>query len=263
VRWLSTEQIFFVAGLLFLVGSGVLFGLTEDAEPSPHPAPGLSGPAWHLALSGLYAPVDYVRRHPGLLGFFAFNFFITFALSLYPLYIPLYAAKLGAPREMIGPLVAGSWLVFAFVQPVGGRLADRLPRRGVLILSGLAGMTVLSLGLSSVGWLPAPYSLAAMVLLWVLLAVPDGFSRPALVALSVELAPAQERGRFMGAFGACAALAQVLAPVSYGFVADRLSLSAAFFMSSAACLLALACVSRVPALATTAPLPLTPSSEPG
>ncbi|MBN1204712.1 MAG: MFS transporter [Myxococcaceae bacterium] len=263
MRWLSTEQIFFLAGALFLASSGMLFGLKDVGQPKPAAAPGASRPAWSLALAGLAAPFAYVRRNPSLAGLFIFQFFFTFGLNLYPIYIPLYATRLGAPPELIGPLVAASWLVFAFVQPVGGRLADRLPQRGGLIMAGLGGMTAISLALGSAGWLPAPYGLVVMVLMWALLAVPDGLFRPALTTLQVEVAPAQERGRFMGALGSCVALAQVLAPVSYGFVAQRLSLGAAFLLSSTSFLLALACMSRVPAIITTPAVPLPTTSEPG
>jgi MFS family permease len=197
---------------------------------------------------------------PSVGGLFAFQFFSTFALNLYPLYIPLYAMELGARREMLGPLVAASWLVFAVVEPVGGRLSDQLPQRGGLILMGLSGMVVISLALGSIGWLSPPHALGALVLLWALLAVPDGLSRPAMSALAMELAPSQERGRFMGALGSCAALAQVVAPVSYGFIADRLSLHSAFLVSSGAFLLALLSMTRVPDAFAPPPAALNPSS---
>lgn len=262
VRWLSVERLFFLAGALFLAGSLVLFALEEPpAAPSTGGEP-RGAEALRLAAKGLVAPFEYMRRFPSLSGLFVFQFFFCFALDLYPIYVPIYAARLGAPQEWVGPLIASSWLVFAFVQPVGGRLSDTLARRVGLITSGLGGLVVLSLAIGAVGWLPAPWGLAGLVLAWSLLAVPDGLFRPSVPALVVELCPADERGRFMGALGSCASLAQMLSPITYGFVAQHLSLQAAFFLSSGAFLAALAGMARVRAPSVTAS-PLHTALEPG
>ncbi len=263
MRWLPVEHVFFLAGALFLGGSLVLLGLEEpEAAARPEARP-QAREALRLAGRGLVAPLEYMRRYPALRGLFVFQFFFSFALNLYPIYVPLYATRLGAPQEWVGPLIATSWLVFAFVQPVGGRLSDGLARREGLIRAGLAGLVVLSLAIGAVGWLPAPYALAALVLTWALLAVPDGLSRPSLPALFAEVCPPEERGRFMGAVGACASLAQMVAPVTYGLVAQHVSLQAAFFLSSGAFLAALAGMARVRG-ASAAPLSsLQPSTEPG
>lgn len=261
VRWLSLERVFFLAGALFLGGSLVLLGLQEpEAVPRPEGKPRATE-ALRLVGRGLVAPLEYMRRFPALSGLFVFQFFFSFALNLYPIYIPLYATRLGASQEWVGPLIASSWLVFAFVQPMGGRLSDQLARRGGLITAGLGGLVVLALCIGAVGWLPAPYGLAALALTWALLAVPDGLFRPSLPALFTEVCPREERGRFMGAIGACAALAQMVAPVTYGFVAQHLSLQAAFFLSSGAFLAALAGMARVREPSASTP-PLQASTEP-
>jgi MFS family permease len=263
VRWLAVERVFFLAGALFLAGSLVLFGLREpEAAPRPGAAAPTAAEALRLALRGLLAPLEYVRRFPALGGLFVFQFFFSFALNLYPIYVPLYATRLGAPQAWVGPLIASSWLVFAFVQPVGGRLSDGLARRGGLILSGLAGLVGVSLFMGGVGWLPAPWALPALALTWALMAVPDGLFRPSLPALFAEVCPPGERGRFMGALAACASLAQMVAPVTYGFVAQHASLRAAFFLSSGAFLAALAGMARVRERASS-PTSLQPSPEPG
>ncbi|QSQ27163.1 MFS transporter [Pyxidicoccus parkwayensis] len=265
IRLLSTQYTFFLAGALFLVSSLLLLRLEEPAREAPKAR--AQGGGWKLALDAVRAPVDYVRGAPRLAGLFAWQFFFAFALNLFPIYIPLYAMKLGAPSEAVGPLVAVSWLVYAFAQPFGGRLSDGLQKRNGIILAGLAGMVLMSgiLGLS--GWLPAPYGLAVMVVSWALLAVPDGLHRPSAQAVVVEVAPTSERGRFLGALGGCAALAQVLAPLTYGFVARHAGLSSAFLLSSGALLLSLAGMAwaperSAPAAVTHTPV-LTPSQEPG
>ncbi|MBJ6760369.1 MFS transporter [Myxococcaceae bacterium JPH2] len=266
VRWMSISGAFFLAGGLFLISSLVLLALDSKETVTPPPESSLQA-GWRLALKGLVAPFSYVRAQPHLAGLFLWQFFFTFALGLFPTYMPLYVVELGAPREAVGPLVAASWLVFAFVQPFGGRLSDRLPRRVGLITVGLGGMVVASALLGVAGWMPPRLALSTLLFAWVLLAVPDGLHRSSAAALVVEQVPsAAERGRFMGALGSGAALAQVLAPISYGAVAQRLGISAAFLLSSGAFLLALVCVARVrePRGAPATPaLSLTPTSEPG
>lgn len=265
IRWLSTRYTFFLAGALFLISSLLLLRLREPVrEASPVRA---SGGHLRLALEAVRAPLDYMRSSPRLVGLFAWQFFFAFSLNLFPIYVPLYAQQLGAPPEAVGPLVSVSWLVYAFAQPFGGRLSDALPRRHGLILAGLGGMVLMSTVLGLAGWLPAPYGLAVMVGAWALLAVPDGLHRPSAQAVVVEVAPAAERGRFMGALGACAALAQVVAPLSYGLVARHAGLSSAFLLSSGALLLSLASMAWAPDRSAPAVLPhtpvLTPSQEPG
>lgn len=269
VGWLPGERVFLLAGGLFLVSSLVLFALREPEAPPKAPSSASpagsadSGGALRLALQGLRSPFDYARRSPEYAHVFVFQFFFAFALNLYPIYVPLYATRLGLPQAWVGPLVAASWLVFALVQPVGGRLSDGMSRRGGVIRAGLAGMGALSLAMGLASRLPGPYALGVMVVAWALIAVPDGLSRPSLPALATELAPAAERGRFMGALGSCAALAQVLAPVCYGFVAERVSLGATFILSSGAFLLALVAMARVREPSASLKPSLHPSTEPG
>ncbi|NBD09885.1 MFS transporter [Corallococcus silvisoli] len=270
IRALSVSGTFFLAGGLFLVSSLLLLSL-DDARPAPRADAAAGGvrAGWRLAFQGLLSPMTYVKQHPGLLGLFLWQFFFTFALALFPTYLPLYAVELGAPREMVGPLVAVSWLVFAFVQPFGGRLSDRLPRRVGLITLGQAGMAVMAAVLGASGWLPHGYALGSLVVAWMLLAVPDGLHRSSAAALVVEQVPSPtERGRFMGALGSCAALAGVLAPITYGFVAQKAGIGFTFLLSSVSFVLALGCVSRVRESTDAPPVAapvaaLTPTSEPG
>ncbi|NOJ97569.1 MFS transporter, partial [Corallococcus coralloides] len=218
----------------------------------------------------LFALLDATSNLVFVAALFLWQFFFTFALALFPTYLPLYAVELGAPREAVGPLVAASWLTYAFAQPFGGRLSDRLSRRVGMIVPGLAGMAVMAAVLGAAGWLPDGAALVTLVAAWVLLAIPDGLHRSSASALVVEQSPApSECGRFMGALGACGALASVLAPVTYGFTAQAAGIGCTFLLSAVSLVLALGCVSRVreassPATPEPAPVAaLTPTSEPG
>jgi MFS family permease len=242
VAFLRPDHVFYLASALFLFSGLSLFWLSPSrALPSAAPAASKS----RTLLSGLLAPFVYMRRSPELRALFVYELGFVFALDLFPLYLPLYAVKLGAPQAMVGPLVAVSWLIYAFVQPVGGRLSDgRKSRKGIISLGLLALAALIAvLGLS--GLLPHRAALPVMVVAWALMAIPDGLFRPSASALLVDLAPPEERGRFFGAVASVSALANAIAPLAYGFVAARFGLGAAFLVSAAALLVSLMAIRRV------------------
>jgi MFS family permease len=179
-----------------------------------------------------------VRRDPALAALAAYQICFTLALGAFPIYLPLFAVKLGAPAAMAGPLMAASWLVFALAQPIGGHLSDRSPGRRRLITGGLAGMAAAAALLGLSGSAPAHYALPLLIAAWVLMAIPDGLSRPAAGALLVDLAPPSERGRFLGALGAAVSLANVAAPLAHGVVASRVAPGAPFLLAALALLAA-------------------------
>lgn len=252
-----------VGGGFFLASGIALLGLRgARPSPAPLPAPPGAGPregrprAPTSGAASILAPIAYARRSPALAALFAYQFCFTFAIDAFPIYLPLFAVKLGAPEAWVGPLIATSWLVFALVQPFGGRLSDRGRGRKGLIAGGLVGMAAAAALLGAAGWAPAPLGLPLMACAWVLIAIPDGLFRPSAEALLVDLAPPAERGRFLGALGSAAALANVAAPLCYGVVARRVAPGAAFLLASGALLAALLAIGRVrePGRAPAAPL---------
>lgn len=241
VALLRPDHVFYLASALFLVGGLSLFWLSPS-KPIPAAPAARRG---RTLVDGLLAPAVYMRRSPELRALFVYQLGFVFALDLFPIYLPLHAVKLGAPPAMVGPLVALSWLIYAFVQPVGGRLSDRGKGRKGIISTGLlalAGLVAL-LGLS--GFLPRHLALPVMVVAWALMAIPDGLFRPSASALLVDLSPPDERGRFFGAVASVSALANAVAPIVYGFLAVRFGLGAAFLLSAAALLVSLAAIQRV------------------
>lgn len=235
--------VFWIGGALFLGSSAVLLALDETG--GERPAGGGERPGLKVALRGLYSPIDILRKQPEYIALFAYQLCFTFALDLFPIYLPLHAVKLGAKPAHVGPLIALSWLVYALVQPAGGRLSDRLARRRGLIAWGLAGMAACAAIIGASGRLSPPFALPVMAAAWTIMAVPDGLFRPASDALLVDVAPAEGRGRFIGALGSAAAMANVLAPLVYGLVAARAGVGGAFIASAGAFLAALFCIRYV------------------
>jgi len=256
VNLLSIQGVFYVSGGLFIVSSLTLFGLRET--PSRVLGPVSDRPGWAVAAMSMVSLVLDLKSSPSFLRLFVYQFCFAFGLNLFPVYLPLYALKLGASQAVVGPLLASSWLLYALVQPMGGRLSDRSGRRKGLITAGLAGMVVFSLLLSLASWAPQSIALSLMAAAWMLLALPDGLFRPSAMALAVECAPLEERGRILGSLGTAGSLANMLAPLSYGLVASRAGLGAAFLLCSGAFALALGAMAT---LAEPAPAPFTPASS--
>ncbi|MCL6450874.1 MAG: MFS transporter [Acetobacteraceae bacterium] len=226
---------FYVSSGLFLVSSLVLLVWLRETV-------GLSAPAG-AADGGAGLRVEAARPRPrlplveslrlvlgsrSLTGLMLLQFCFGFSLAAFPAYIPLHAERLGAEREWIGGIVATAWLTYALMQPLGGRTSDRLRRRkGLLLLGlGLIFLSVLLLGLARSLW--------PMIVFWAATGIGDGLYRPGYSALIVDLVPAQARGRYFGAVGAAMTLAGVLAPLLYGFLADRCGIPSAFLASAAA-----------------------------
>lgn len=249
VKTFSTTGIFYLSGAFFLLSSLSLFRLEKSGPPrvpSDAHGPGSSGSTpqpvpvpsvvrtVRAVLKGLASPVVLLRRSPNFAGLFVYQFCFIFGLDLFPIYLPLYAVKLGASQAMVGPIIASSWLVYALVQPIGGRLADRNGRRKALILRGLAGMIACETLLGLAGLLPTAWALPGLLFGWILLAVPDGLFRPAAQALVIDVAPAEQRGEILGALGSATAIANVFAPLIYGAIAGRWGLESAFLISALA-----------------------------
>ena len=255
IRWLSMQCAFFLAGGLFLVSSLLLLRLEEPARE----------PSKERASEGVEAGAGRVRAPwttcAARRGWRPVRLAVLLRLRAQPVphLRPALRHELGAPSEAVGPLVAVSWLVSPSPSPSAGGCRTRSRRTG-LILAGLAGMVVLSagsarrldsgavradghgggLGAAGGAGRPAPS----------LRAGGGGGGGPGLGARPLH-------GRARG----CAALAQVLAPLTYGFVARRAGLSSAFLLSSGALLLSLAGMAWAPS-ASHRPLSPTPPSSP-
>jgi EmrB/QacA subfamily drug resistance transporter len=108
-------------------------------------------------------------------------------------------------------VAASAWLVTAYLiaqaslQPLAGKLGDRLGRRP-LMLYGLA-----SFGVASVGAAVAP-GLAVLIVFRVLQAVTAGLVFPNALGLVRELLPVDRRGRAFGLLGSAIGLAAATGP---------------------------------------------------
>ena len=246
---------FYGSSALFLLSSFVLlFGVRETMSPAGAGAPAAgssagattvtgAGEAKHQRAAGGYLPaladirnrVRAVFSDRTLLGLVLLRFWFQLGLGGFPIYLPLLAQECGAPREMIGPIVATAWLTFAVMQPIGGRLSDRhRERRLPLMYLGIVLLIINGAALA------AARGLLWVVLLWACTGIGDGLFRPGFSALVVDTVPAAQRGSYFGVVGSASTLAGVISPLVCGALAAAGGIQAAFYIAPVSWVLGIA-----------------------
>ncbi|MCK2215432.1 MFS transporter [Actinomadura sp. ATCC 31491] len=139
--------------------------------------------------------------------------------------VPELTGRLGMDAASVGLAFAGFALAKALTQPLGGLLADALPRRPAWAAAGwlvAAAAAVAATGHASTG--PA---LVALRLLW---GAAEGFAMPPLYRLVTALSrrAGLGAGRAFGWFGGAAVSGMALGPVLVGLLRPVLGFSGVF-----------------------------------
>lgn len=166
----------------------------------------------------------------------------------------LYARQIG--MDTSGPLYATFAVTILVVRLFAGTLADR---RGRVVVA-LPGAALGALGMTLLAFEPTP----ALAFLGVA-GFGAGFSLvfPALMALTVDRAPENERGAAVGSFTAFFDIGAVVGSYSIGAVADRHGFAGGYGLPAGLCVLGLVILTRLgrrvraeaAAVADEAPLP--------
>jgi EmrB/QacA subfamily drug resistance transporter len=138
--------------------------------------------------------------------------------------LPRIMAEFGAHATSAGWLVTSYLIVMAALQPVAGKLGDRLGRRP-LILGGLLGFGLASLGSAFAPNLPALIALRSLQAIAGALALPNG------AALLREVIPTARRGRSSGIVGSAVSLAAAAGPPLGGLLVGAAGWRAIFFVN--------------------------------
>lgn len=158
---------------------------------------------------------------------------ITVALgtTLAPLNSTMIAVALPHIMKEFGADVAGAgWLVTAYLiamaslQPVAGKLGDRLGRRR-LILGGIAWFGLASLGAAAASSLPMLLFFRVQQAIAGAIALPNG------AALVREVVPVERRASRFGAIGAAIALAAAAGPPLGGLLVETAGWRAIFHVN--------------------------------
>ena len=146
----------------------------------------------------------------------------TWGMAGFIPFLPLYASDLGAGGS--GPALAVYGGVIVVVRLAGARLPDRVgPGR----LAAVA-LAITAAGLILLGILP---QYAGMLVATAVFAVGIALAIPAILALAIQRAPAEERGSVVGTTSVFLDLAFGIAPVVLTPLADVAGYGAAFVAS--------------------------------
>lgn len=167
---------------------------------------GTPSPAGNLQAS------DEATPSSGLVALCAAGFIAhgSYAICRSPL-LPLFAQQLGARPSVIGVIAGASTVTGIFVKLPAGALSDVLGRRPLL----LAGALVF--GLMPFAYLGAS-TLAALIVLRFVHGCATAIFGPVAAATVSDLAPAAQRGRWLGTFATAQGAGQALGPVLAGYL---------------------------------------------
>ena len=138
--------------------------------------------------------------------------------------LPQIMAEFGAQATSAGWLVTSYLIVMAALQPVAGKLGDRLGRRR-LILGGLLGFGLASLSSAFAPNLPVLIALRSLQAIAGALALPNG------AALLREVIPTARRGSSSGMVGSAVSLAAAAGPPLGGLLVGAVGWRGIFFVN--------------------------------
>jgi MFS family permease len=214
------RSVFLWASVPGVAAMVVLARTPERPRPAPPPGP----PAGR----GLPAPL---RQALVALTLFAFA-------NATDAFLLVKAARLGAPTAAAPLLWLALHVIKASLGTAGGRLADALGKRRVLV----AGWLVYAVLWGSIGFAE---TLPALFLLTVLYGTSHGLVEGAERALVADLSGGRARGEAFGVYGLVIGLAAMLSSAGFGLVWDRFGSvpafvgSACFALAAAAALVAM------------------------
>jgi len=144
---------------------------------------------------------------------------------IWPL-IPVYAVELGAGGFLVGLIIASFNVSRSILNPIVGRISDRLGRKKFIVA-----------GLIAYGTIAIFYVLPTHAELLVLIRFFHGlasvFVVPIAMALAADIAPKQKLGLYMGTLNMAVMLGLGIGPVLGGTIRDHFGVDAAFYAMSA------------------------------
>ncbi len=194
----AAEQIGFRAVFLAIAVAAVLtLSLIRRVAPPASPEGRAAGdeagaaPGDTAAAMLLLAPRMLGRYRRTFLGAGVFAFCMQLVREQRRLLVVLWGAHLGIDPEATGFIVSIAAMVDLAMAPVAGLVMDRWGRK-------VAGMgSIVTLG-TAMGLLPLTGSVATFVAVALLAGVGNGLGSGILLTLGADLAPADERSRFLG-----------------------------------------------------------------
>ena len=172
------------------------------------------------------APFSEIVRSRVMKGLLGFRLAFSMGRGAFAGFLPIFAGvSLSLSATRIGVLIAVNILVMAVFQPFGGRIADRVSRRLLVVAGG--GANILFLGL--IPWCTDFWSLLGVCLLG---SLGGSISIPAASAMIVEEGRKFGMGSTMAIFGVAFSTGMAIGPMLSGVIADLLDIRTVFYFGA-------------------------------
>lgn len=149
-----------------------------------------------------------------------------FGLGMFISFIPLHAQNAGLNVKQIGLIFFAQGLCNGFSRIPFGHLSDKVPRRGILVMLGMAGYTV------SLAGFGASQSLTQFLSYALLSGCSMGLAFTSVGALIAEVVPAESRGVAMGGYNTCIYFGMMLSSACMGGIIQIIGFAPGFYLTA-------------------------------
>jgi MFS transporter, DHA1 family, multidrug resistance protein len=183
------------------------------------------------ATSTVAPPLREVLSCRPVLGVACYRLGYAFASTITWVFVPLLAAQmLPLKTAQIGALISLNVLVSTVMQPLCGRLADRMNKARLIAVGGVIGAIAFSA-------FPLATSFWQLLALSVGTGVATGIAFPAHTALAMEHARGLGMGTVMSVLLTVHSFGMTICPVLFGLMADHFGIGSTFSVGGLLCAL--------------------------
>lgn len=217
-----------VSGLreVFLLVGGLMFAMFVTAYRAL-PAPAVAGRSARADTSAAVGPsLTLILKNRPFVACLVATLGCCLGYGMFVTFMPLYMKSMGMDVVQAGYVFTAQALANALSRLPTGKLADQAGDKGGVIATGLA---VFSLALAG---LVVSRSVAALVIVAIVMGVGMGVAFTVICARIADLVPTQMRGLAVGCYNTCVYTGMMLSSVTMGPVIKRIGYSGAFVLNS-------------------------------
>ncbi len=224
IKDLYNMQASFIAlGVLSFLSLILLFLFLPESQKQEHRAAARANATpWRVLLTS--RPI---------VGVSFFRIVYALANTIIWVFVPLLASHLvPLSTTQVGALISLNVLISTVLQPVCGRLADRVSKSMLIVVGGsVSALALMGFPLASHFW--------QLLILNAFIGIGFGMSYPAHIAVAMENAPGASMGAVMSVLLTVHSLAMSIAPLIFGFIVDHYALGSVFYSAGLLSLIAI------------------------
>ena len=159
-------------------------------------------------------------------GLFSFRVAFSLGRGTFATFLPIFASiYIGLSTTLIGVLLAVNILLMSFLQVYGGRIADRLNRKALVVIGGLTNLAFMAL-------IPLGSNFWQLLGICALGSLGGAIAMPAASALVVEEGRRFGMGSTMTMFAMAFSIGMAIGPLLGGVLADIANINSVFYFGA-------------------------------